>query len=78
MFYSPTSCRNIQYQVHKVEGDTIKAICQLVKEKLEKYTAPSKIIVYSSSIKTIKELSSTLNCYIYYINIESNKEKNEI
>jgi CRISPR/Cas system-associated endonuclease/helicase Cas3 len=45
MFRGPTIRRNIRYQVEEVEGDTIEAIYQLVKEKLEQYIAPSKIIV---------------------------------
>jgi len=34
--------------------------------------------MYNSSIKTIKELESELNCYIYYTNIKSIKEKVQI
>ena len=37
-------------------SDTIKAICWLVEEKLEKYVAPSKIIVYSGSVERTIEM----------------------
>jgi hypothetical protein len=44
---------------------------------LKQYLALAKIIVYSNSIKTIKELGSkeALNCYIYFANVGSTKEK---
>ena len=70
MFYSPTSRQNIQYQVHKVEGDTIKAICRLVEEKLEKYAAPSKIIVYSGSVEQTIEIGEALGCPIYHYSVD--------
>src|SRR5208283_4211107 len=50
-FRGPTTRGNIQYQVQEVEGDIIEAVCQLVKEKLEQYAAPSKIIVYGGSVE---------------------------
>src|SRR5271169_1433417 len=46
MFRGRTTRRNIQYQVQEVEGDILEAVCGLVKQKLEQYPAPSKIVVY--------------------------------
>ena len=52
IFYSPTTHRNIRYQVYKVEGDgVVEAIYQLVEKKLEQYLAPSKIVVYGGSVE---------------------------
>ena len=56
--------------MHKVEGDTIKAICRLVEEKLEKYIAPSKIIVYSGSVKWTIEIEEALGCLIYHYSVD--------
>jgi hypothetical protein len=37
--------------VYKVESETVvEAIGQIVEEKLERYPAPSKIIVYGGSV----------------------------
>jgi hypothetical protein len=49
-----------------------------VAEKLEQYLSLAKIIVYSNSINTIKELGSALNCHMYYVDVRSDKEKDEI
>ena len=70
MFRGPTSRRNIQYQVHEVEGDTIEAICRLVEEKLEKYAAPSKIIVYGGSVEQTIEIGEALGCPIYHRSVD--------
>jgi hypothetical protein len=52
MFRSPTTHRNIRYQVYEVEGETVvEAVCQLAERKLEKYLAPSKIVIYGGSIE---------------------------
>src|SRR5450432_4675332 len=52
MFRSPTTRRNIRYQVHKVEGETVvEAVYRLAERKLEKYPAPSKIVVYGGSVE---------------------------
>ena len=77
-FYSCTSRPNIAYSVVEHNDKQTEAVCWLVVEKLEQYLSLAKIIVYSSSIKTIKELGEALNCYIYYANIRSAKEKDEI
>jgi len=61
--------------VQEVEGDTIKAIGQLVEEKLEQYAAPSKIIVYSSSVKQTIAIKEALECPIYYCNIDDQAGK---
>lgn len=73
-----TSCPNIVYLVVEHNNEQTEAVCWLVAKKLEQYLSLAKIIVYSSSIKTIKELGSELNCYIYYIDVGSAKEKDEI
>ena len=57
--------------MHEVEGDTIKAICRLVKEKLEKYVALSKIIVYSGSVERTIEIGEALGCLIYHYSVDN-------
>ena len=64
-----TSRRNIRYQVQEV-GDIIEAICQLVEEKLEKYAAPSKIIVYGGSVEQTIEIGEALGCPIYHYSVD--------
>ena len=76
-FHSCISRLNIAYLVVEY-NEQIEVVCQLVAKKLEQYLSLVKIIVYSSSINTIKELSSTLDCYMYYVDIGSNKEKDKI
>lgn len=46
MFRGPTTRQNVQYQVQEVEGEIVEGVCRLVKQKLEQYPAPSKIIIY--------------------------------
>ena len=52
-FRGPTTRRNVAYSVHEYAkgSNETEAICQLVGEKLEQYTAPAKIIVYRGTIK---------------------------
>jgi superfamily II DNA helicase RecQ len=76
-FRGCTSRPNIVYSVVEYDEQT-EAVCQLVAEKLEQYPSPAKIIVYSSSIETIKGLGSALNCHMYYADVGSDKEKDEI
>jgi superfamily II DNA helicase RecQ len=61
--------------VQEVEGDTIEAICQLVAEKLEKYTAPSKIIIYSGSVERTIEIGEALGCLIYHRGVDDRARK---
>lgn len=75
MFRGPTTRRNIRYQVHEVEGDTIEAIYQLVEEKLRQYTAPSKIIVYGSSVEQTIAIGEALECPIYYRSVDDRAGK---
>ena len=76
MFRGCTSRRNIQYQVHEVEEETVvAAICQLVAEKLEQYPAPSKIVVYGGSVDQTVEVGEALGCPIYYRNIDNRAGK---
>ena len=76
MFRGCTSRRNIQYQVHEVEEETIvEAISQLVAEKLEQYAAPSKIVVYGGSVDQTIEVGEALGCPIYHRNVDSRAGK---
>jgi superfamily II DNA helicase RecQ len=77
-FRGCTSRPNIVYSVVEHDDEQTEAVCQLVAEKLEQYPSPAKIIVYSSSIDTIKELGSALDCHMYYADVGSNKEKDKI
>ena len=52
-------------------SDTIKAICWLVEEKLEKYVAPSKIIVYSGSVEWTIEIGEAIGCPIYHRSVDN-------
>jgi len=71
MFRAPTSWPNITYSVVKYTEDEFErgdiiAVYRLVEQKLEEYAVPAKIIIYSSSIVTTKEVSSALDCHAYY------------
>ena len=52
-------------------SDTIKAICRLVEEKLGKYVAPSKIIVYRGSIERTVEIGEAIGCPIYHYSVDN-------
>jgi RecQ family ATP-dependent DNA helicase len=76
MFRSPTSRRNIRYQVQEVEGEmVIKAICQLVERKLEKYPAPSKIVIYGGSVEQTEAIGEALRCPIYHRSVDDRAGK---
>ena len=77
-FHGCTSRLNIAYLVVEHNDEQIEAVCQLVAEKLEQYPSLAKIIMYSSSINTIKELGGVLDYYMYYVDVGSNKEKDKI
>jgi len=53
IFHTPTTRPNIAYSVfeHNLDMDKTNTVCQLVHEKLEQYLVPSKIIIYSRTIK---------------------------
>ena len=83
MFRALTSRPNITYSVIEyAEGEfergDIIAVCRLVEQKLEEYTAPAKIIIYSSSIVTIQEVNSTLDYHAYYRDVGNTAVKDEI
>ena len=83
MFRAPTTCLNIVYSVIKYREDKkrqgeIPALCQLVEQKLEEYPAPAKIIIYSSSIATTREVSKALDCHAYYRDVGDTAAKDEI
>jgi len=79
MFRSATSCRNIHYRVHEVEGEkgeaVVEAICRLVKKKLEQYPGPSKIVVYSGSVEQTVAIREALGCPIYHRNVDDRAGK---
>ena len=79
-FRGCTSRPNIAYSVVEYSSvvEQTEAVCHLVPKMLEKYPSPAKIIVYSSSIETIKELGGELDCHMYYADVGSTKEKDEI
>ena len=80
IFRNSTSQRNIAYLVVEHDGDIeeVQAVRDLVAQKLKEYLALAKIIIYSSSIKAIKELSKELDCPTYYANVGSEAEKKQI
>jgi len=83
IFRSPTSRPNITYSVVKYKEDEfgrgdIIAVYRLVEQKLEEYAALAKIIIYSSSIITTQEVSSTLDYYTYYRDVGDTAVKDEI
>ena len=79
-FRGPTTRPNIAYSVHEYaeESDETDAICQLVREKLEQYAAPAKIIVYGGTIERTQELSKALGCQQYYREVGDRDEKGAI
>jgi RecQ family ATP-dependent DNA helicase len=79
-FRGPTTRRNIAYSAHEYaeESDETDAICQLVGEKLEQYTAPAKIIVYGGTIERTQQLSKALGCHQYYREVGDRDEKGAI
>lgn len=83
IFRAPTSRPNITYSVVKSEADKFRrgdiiAVYKLVEEKLEQYPVLAKIIIYSSSIVTTQEVSSILDCHVYYRDIGDIVVKDEI
>ena len=75
-----TTRPNIAYSVfeHEEGIDQIDAVGQLIKRKLKQYPAPAKIIIYSSSISTIKEMGEQLGYPMYYADVGSEKPKADI
>jgi superfamily II DNA helicase RecQ len=80
VFRAPTTRANIPYSVfeHDPNVDETEAVCRLVQEKLERYSAPAKIIVYGGSIERTKELSRALGCHEYYREVGDRDEKEKI
>lgn len=76
----PTTRPNITYSVFEyVEGiDQVDAVSQMIHQKLKQYPVPAKIIIYSSSIETIKELGERLGYPMYFADIGSEKQKAHI
>jgi hypothetical protein len=79
-FCRSISYLNIVYSIVKYNSiiEQTETVCHLIEKKLKQYSEPVKIIIYSNNIDIIKELNNVLNCYIYYTDIESTKEKDEI
>ena len=83
MFRAPTSRPNIIYSVieymeGEFEREDIITVYRLVEQKLEEYTILVKIIIYNSSIITIQEVNSILDCHVYYRDISNITVKDEI
>jgi superfamily II DNA helicase RecQ len=76
----PTTRPNIKYSVfeHEEGIDQIDAVGQMVRRKLQEYPAPAKIIIYSSSIETIKEMGERLGYPTYYADVGSERQKAHI
>ncbi|PQE05068.1 hypothetical protein CJF31_00002225 [Rutstroemia sp. NJR-2017a BVV2] len=80
------TCPNIVYTVVEYEEEEedicrrgeITAVYRLVEQKLEEYAVPAKIIIYSSSIVTMQEVSRALGCYVYYRDMGEAAVKDEI
>jgi len=75
IFRGPTTRQNIRYQVQEVDEPVIEAIHRLVSEKLEQYPAPSKIVVYGSSVERTIEIGEALGCPIYHRNVDDRAGK---
>lgn len=75
MFRGPTTRRNIRYQVHEVEETVVEAICRLVKQKLEQYPSPGKIIIYGGSVDQTVGIGEALGCPIYHRNVDDRAGK---
>jgi superfamily II DNA helicase RecQ len=62
--------------VHEVEGETVvEAVCRLAERKLEKYPAPSKIVVYGGSVEQTEEIGAALGCPIYHRSVDDRAGK---
>jgi len=46
-----------------------------VKEKLEQYASPNKIVIYRGSIKQTVEIGEALQCPIYYYYVDDRAGK---
>jgi hypothetical protein len=68
----------VKYKEDEFRRGDIIAAYRLVEQKLKEYAAPAKIIIYSSSIITIQEVSSTLGCHAYYQDVGDTTIKDEI
>jgi superfamily II DNA helicase RecQ/uncharacterized C2H2 Zn-finger protein len=76
IFRAPTTRKNIAYQVHESGPDAeIDAVCRVVREKLEQYAAPGKIIVYSSKVTQGEKLAELLGCPVYHRNVDDHMGK---
>ena len=63
---------------HEEGINQIDAVGQFIKRKLKQYPALVRIIIYSSSINTIKETGEQLGYPIYYADVGSEKQKAHI
>ncbi|KFZ22776.1 hypothetical protein V502_02745, partial [Pseudogymnoascus sp. VKM F-4520 (FW-2644)] len=75
-----TATPGIRYSVFEYEAEMEQsdAVGRLIRQKLQEYPSPAKIIIYSSSIHTIKELGKQLGYPMYYAEVGSEKEKAQI
>ena len=68
----------VKYIEDKFKRGDIIAVYRLVEQKLKEYTVLVKIIIYSSSIIITQEVSSVLDYYIYYRDIDNIAVKDKI
>jgi superfamily II DNA or RNA helicase len=73
MFRSPTSRKNIRYQVVAYDGTDEKAV-QFIRAKVQQYAAPGKIVVYSNSVDRVERLAEMLGCPSIHANEEDKAE----
>ncbi|KFZ23519.1 hypothetical protein V502_02000, partial [Pseudogymnoascus sp. VKM F-4520 (FW-2644)] len=66
-----TATPGIRYSVFEYEAEMEQsdAVSRLIRQKLQEYPSLAKIIIYSSSIHTIKELGKQLGYPMYYAEV---------
>ena len=70
IFWAETAWKNVAYQVIKVQKAAKKQevegmVLGVVQQKLRKYKK-GKVVIYSNSVRKVKELAQRLKCYAYY------------
>ena len=75
-----TTRPNIRYSVFEYERgvERSEAVGQFIRQKLQEYPSPAKMIIYSNSIQTIEDLGEQLGYPMYYADVGSEKEKAQI
>jgi len=65
LFQTPTTRKDVQYRVVECDGSD-KKLVELVMEKLEEYTAPTKVIVTAMGVDRVEALAAALNRAPYH------------